>query len=88
MMLPEGVDLKIDKQTHLVLSGHDRQLLGQVAANMRALRAGITIFFFFYVHLTDYEYVLLGCSDFKMDPPRRPMGPTLRQADRFPGRHP
>ena len=38
MMLPEGVEIKIDKQTHLVLSGHDRQLLGQVAANMRALR--------------------------------------------------
>jgi large subunit ribosomal protein L6 len=37
-LLPEGVDIKIDKQTHLVLSGHDRQLLGQVAANMRALR--------------------------------------------------
>ena len=38
VLLPEGIDLKIDKQTHLVLSGHDRQLLGQVAANMRALR--------------------------------------------------
>jgi large subunit ribosomal protein L6 len=38
LLLPEGVDLKIDKQTHLVLSGHDRQLLGQVAANIRALR--------------------------------------------------
>ena len=38
MLLPDGVDVKIDKQTHLVLSGHDRQLLGQVAANMRALR--------------------------------------------------
>jgi large subunit ribosomal protein L6 len=37
-LLPDGVDLKIDKQTHLVLTGHDRQLLGQVAANMRALR--------------------------------------------------
>jgi large subunit ribosomal protein L6 len=37
-LLPEGVDLRIDKQTHLVLSGHDRQMLGQVAANMRALR--------------------------------------------------
>lgn len=36
--LPAGIDLKIDKQTHLVLSGHDRQLLGQVAANIRALR--------------------------------------------------
>jgi len=31
----DGVDLKIDKQTHLVLSGYDRQLLGQVAANIR-----------------------------------------------------
>ena len=38
VLLPEGVDLKIDKQTHLVLSGHDRQVLGQVAANIRALR--------------------------------------------------
>ena len=37
-LLPDGVDCKIDKQTHLVLSGHDRQLLGQVAAKMRALR--------------------------------------------------
>jgi large subunit ribosomal protein L6 len=32
------VECKIDKQTHLVLSSFDRQLLGQVAANMRALR--------------------------------------------------
>jgi large subunit ribosomal protein L6 len=38
VLLPEGVDLKIDKQTHLVLSGYDRQMLGQVAANIRALR--------------------------------------------------
>ena len=38
VLLPDGVDLKIDKQTHLVLTGHDRQLLGQVAANIRGLR--------------------------------------------------
>ena len=37
-MLPAGVELKIDKQTHLILSSFDRQLLGQVAANIRALR--------------------------------------------------
>jgi large subunit ribosomal protein L6 len=37
-LLPDGVDMKIDKQTHLILTGHDRQLLGQVAANIRALR--------------------------------------------------
>jgi large subunit ribosomal protein L6 len=38
MLLPDGVSLTIDKQTHLVLKGHDKQVLGQVAANMRALR--------------------------------------------------
>jgi large subunit ribosomal protein L6 len=38
VLLPEGVDLKIDKQTHLVLSGHDKQLIGQIAANIRGLR--------------------------------------------------
>ena len=38
LLLPDGVDLKIDKQTHLVLSSYDRQLLGQVAANIRSLR--------------------------------------------------
>ncbi|MGA2135420.1 MAG: 50S ribosomal protein L6 [Bryobacteraceae bacterium] len=38
VLLPEGVDLKIDKQTHLVLSGHDKQMIGQVAANIRGLR--------------------------------------------------
>jgi large subunit ribosomal protein L6 len=38
VLLPEGVDLKIDKQTHLVLSGYDKQMVGQVAANIRALR--------------------------------------------------
>ncbi|RPI20041.1 MAG: 50S ribosomal protein L6 [Acidobacteriales bacterium] len=38
LLLPEGVDVKIDKQTHVVVSGADRQIVGQVAANMRALR--------------------------------------------------
>jgi large subunit ribosomal protein L6 len=37
-LLPDGVDLKVDKQTQLQLSGFDRQLVGQVAANIRALR--------------------------------------------------
>jgi len=40
--LPEGIDLKVDKPannlTPLILTGADKQLLGQVAANMRALR--------------------------------------------------
>src|SRR5579864_2780502 len=38
VLLPDGVELKIDKQTHLVLSGYDKQMVGQVAANIRALR--------------------------------------------------
>lgn len=40
--LPDGIDMRVDKPannlTPLVLTGSDRQLLGQVAANMRALR--------------------------------------------------
>ena len=38
LLLPDGVDEKIDKQTHLVLTGYDKQAVGQVAAHMRALR--------------------------------------------------
>ncbi|MBV8819229.1 MAG: 50S ribosomal protein L6, partial [Acidobacteriaceae bacterium] len=34
-LLPDGVDLRVDKQTHLVLTGFDKQLVGQVAANIR-----------------------------------------------------
>jgi large subunit ribosomal protein L6 len=37
-VLPDGIDMKIDKQTHIILTGYDRQMLGQVAAHMRALR--------------------------------------------------
>jgi len=37
-LLPPGVDCKIDKNTHIVLSSIDKQLLGQVAANIRSLR--------------------------------------------------
>lgn len=38
VLLPDGVDLKVEKQTHLVVSGYDKQMVGQVAANIRALR--------------------------------------------------
>jgi large subunit ribosomal protein L6 len=38
VLLPDGVELKIDKQTHLVLSGYGKQMVGQVAANIRSLR--------------------------------------------------
>ena len=36
--IPNGIDVAVDKQTHLVVTGVDRQLVGQVAANMRRLR--------------------------------------------------
>ena len=37
--LPTGIDVAIDpKQTHLTVSGIDRQKVGQVAADMRSLR--------------------------------------------------
>jgi len=37
-MLPQGIECKVEKNTHIVLSGIDKQLLGQVAANIRSLR--------------------------------------------------
>ena len=36
--IPAGIDVAIDKQTHITVTGIDRQLVGQVAANMRRLR--------------------------------------------------
>ena len=42
LYLPEGIDMKVDKPvnnlTPLILTGSDKQALGQVAAKMRALR--------------------------------------------------
>ena len=36
--IPEGIGVTVDKQTHLVVSGVDRQAVGQVAADIRSLR--------------------------------------------------
>ena len=36
--VPNGIEVAIDKQTHIVVTGADRQVVGQVAANMRRLR--------------------------------------------------
>jgi large subunit ribosomal protein L6 len=36
--IPEGIQIPVDKQTHLVVSGADKAQVGQVAANLRALR--------------------------------------------------
>ena len=36
--IPTGIDIAIDKQTHVTVTGIDRQLVGQVAADIRAMR--------------------------------------------------
>ena len=36
--IPEGIQIAIDKQTHLVVSGADKGQVGQVAADIRSLR--------------------------------------------------
>ena len=36
--IPEGIQISVDKQTHVVVSGADKGQVGQVAANLRALR--------------------------------------------------
>ena len=36
--IPPGIDIVIEKQTHITVTGVDRQLVGQVAANIRRLR--------------------------------------------------
>ncbi len=36
--IPKGIVVVIEKQTHITVTGVDRQLVGQVAANLRRLR--------------------------------------------------
>jgi large subunit ribosomal protein L6 len=36
--IPEGIQVTVEKQTHLTVSGADRGRVGQVSANIRALR--------------------------------------------------
>ncbi len=36
--IPEGITISIEKMTHMVVSGADKNQVGQVAANMRRLR--------------------------------------------------
>jgi large subunit ribosomal protein L6 len=36
--IPNGIDITVDKQTHITVTGVDRQLVGQVAANIRRMR--------------------------------------------------
>jgi large subunit ribosomal protein L6 len=36
--IPAGIQITVEKNTHLVITGHDKQLVGQVAAQIRSFR--------------------------------------------------
>jgi len=36
--IPNGIEITVDKQTHVTVTGVDRQLVGQVATNIRRMR--------------------------------------------------
>jgi len=36
--IPKGIDVKVDKQVNIIVSGIDKQLVGRVASEIRALR--------------------------------------------------
>ena len=36
--IPQGIEITVDKQTHITVTGIDRQMVGQVAADIRRLR--------------------------------------------------
>jgi len=36
--IPDGIDIAVDKNTRLTVTGYDRQKVGQVAADLRAMR--------------------------------------------------
>jgi len=36
--IPEGIQIAVEKQTHMTVTGADKNQVGQVAANLRALR--------------------------------------------------
>ncbi len=37
-LLPDGIDAEVEKQTHLILTGIDKEVLGQAAASIRGVR--------------------------------------------------
>ncbi|MEC7839666.1 MAG: 50S ribosomal protein L6 [Chlamydiota bacterium] len=38
LAIPEGIDVKVEKNTHISITGTDKQVVGQFAADIRALR--------------------------------------------------
>ncbi len=37
-VIPKGIDIKVDKQTNIIISGIDKELVGRVAAEIRSLK--------------------------------------------------
>jgi large subunit ribosomal protein L6 len=37
-LLPKGIEMKVDKATHLIVTGYDKEMLGHVCSQIRALR--------------------------------------------------
>jgi large subunit ribosomal protein L6 len=38
VFVPKGITCTVDKMTHIIINGHDKQAVGQLAANIRMLR--------------------------------------------------
>lgn len=38
VLLPKGIEMKIEKQTHVVMTGYNKELLGHIASQIRKLR--------------------------------------------------
>lgn len=36
--IPEGIDIKVDKQTHIIITGYNKVQVGQIAADIRKIR--------------------------------------------------
>jgi large subunit ribosomal protein L6 len=36
--LPQGITAKVEKATRIEITGHDREVLGQITANIRSVR--------------------------------------------------
>jgi large subunit ribosomal protein L6 len=36
--IPEGIEVKVEKQTAITVSGYNKELVGQVAAKLRSFR--------------------------------------------------
>ena len=36
--IPSGINIDVEQQTHLIVSGADKQKVGQIAADIRSLR--------------------------------------------------